>query len=107
MDKAMRNHDEHKILTIQQPEGSVPATRHRACRPDHSTSKPGPESSLFTNLCTLVRQAPALRLGASMPQQTRISQPPYAGLSLPITESRCWFPKLKGLLSFLAIVGLL
>src|SRR5262249_36121522 len=57
--------------------------------------------------CTLVRQAPALRLGASMPPRTRISQPPYAGLSSPITGSLCWFPKLKGLLSCLAIVGLL
>jgi len=48
MDKAMRNHDEYAELTIRRPGGSVQATRHRACRPDHSTSEPGPESSLFT-----------------------------------------------------------
>lgn len=42
-----------------------------------------------------------------MPQQTRVSLRPYAGLCSPITGLLYWLPKLKGPLGFLASVGLL
>jgi outer membrane protein TolC len=106
MDKDMRNHDEHKQLTIRQPGRSFLATRHRACRPDHSTSEPGPEKSLSHNLFTVFRQVPAHCSGESMRQQTRVSPPLFAGFCSP-SPSRRWLPNLKGLLVFFAIFGML
>jgi outer membrane protein len=106
MDKDMRNHDEHKQLTIRQPGRGFLATRHRACRPDHSTSEPGPEKSLSNNLFTVFRQVPAHCSGESMRQQTRVSPPLFAGFCSP-SPSRRWLPNLKGLLVFFAIFGML